>query len=70
MVFKHLITTIKNLFKLSSLLLLYASNTDNPLQITENNNAKANSSDANSNDANADNSNDTNLDEFERRMTE
>ena len=60
MVFKHLMATIKNLFKLSSLLLLYASNTDNPLQITENNNAKAK----------ADNSNDTNLDEFERRMTE
>ena len=64
MVFKHLITTIKNLFKLSSLLLLYVSNTDNPLQITENNNAKAK---ANGDDANADNAK---LDEFERRMTE
>jgi len=64
MVFKHLITTIKNLFKLSSLLLLYVSKTDNPLQITENNNAKAK---ANGDDANADNAK---LDEFERRMTE
>ena len=59
MVFKHLITIIKNLFKLSSLLLLYVSNTDNPLQITENNNAKANSNNANSDDAK--------LDEFEKR---
>ena len=64
MVFKHLITIIKNLFKLSSLLLLYVSNTDNPTQITENNNAKANAN------SDADNDNEHKLDEFEKRMTE